>query len=212
MRTKTTSRSSNSLARSPRQTRARGVEVHGVPLLPVHSRVAAEPIPGTGAEAGPAVIDKCLSRIFVAAYLLTGSARRAETAVSESIRQLDVDATRGGWLSWNAVAAAITQEDADPRQAPDEAPAALPVELLRVLQLPLHLRQCFVLRVLMAMPRHRCGSLLRIDAEQVDAYSSLAAQELAAPVAKGDGPMGAAAAQGSFMGGPEAMLEEERLW
>jgi hypothetical protein len=56
---------------------------------------------------------------------------------------------------------------------------ALPVELLRVARLSPRLRQCFVLRVLMAMPRRYCAGLLRMDAEQVDANSCLAAQELA---------------------------------
>lgn len=158
---------------------------YGVPLLPTGCPANAAQTRGNGFEAGSVVIDKCLSRIFVAAYLLTGSAIRAETAVSESIQQLDIDATRGGWLSWKAVAAAMLREDADAQQTPHEAPVALPVELLRVLRLSPRLRQCYVLRVLMAMPRHYCASLLRVDAEQVDADSCLAAQELARAVTGG---------------------------
>lgn len=160
-------------------------EDYGVPLIPTYSAAGAAYTRGTAFEAGSLVIDKCLSRIFVAAYLLTGSAKQAETAVSESIQQLDIDATRGGWLSWKAVASAILRQDADTRNTPDEAPVALPDELLRVLRLSPRLRQCFVLRVLMAMPRHYCASLLRIDAEQVNEDSCLAAQELARTMAGG---------------------------
>jgi hypothetical protein len=64
---------------------------------------------------------------------------------------------------------------------------ALPVELLRVLRLSPRIRQCFVLRFLMAMPRQYCADLLRIDAEEVDANSCLAAQQLASIVVS-DGP------------------------
>jgi len=129
--------------------------------------------------AGSVVIDKSLSRMFVAAYLLTGSARQAEALVSESIRQLDIDATRDGRLSWKASAATALAEDPGSEQTPGEAPTALPVELQRVLRLSPRLRQCFVLRVLMAMPRSYCAGLLRMDADQVEANACLAAQELA---------------------------------
>ena len=56
------------------------------------------------------------------------------------------------------------------------------------MRLSRRLRQCFVLRVLMAMPRQYCAELLRIDAEQVDANCSLAAVELARLAAGGCGP------------------------
>jgi hypothetical protein len=165
-------------------------EDYGIPLLRTDCAAGAAYAQGTALEAGSVVIDRCLSRIFVAAYLLTGSAKQAETAVSESIQQLDINDTRGGWLSWKAVAAAIVREDPDARQTPEAAPVALPVELLRVLRLSPSLRPCFVLRVLMAMPRHYCASLLRIDAEQVDTDSCLAAQELAAIVVAEDDGLG----------------------
>ncbi len=125
------------------------------------------------------MIDRSLSKMFVAAYLLTGSARQAEAVVSESIQQLDVDATRAARLSWKAIAAAILRAEPNSEPVADEAPVALPVELLRVARLSPRLRQCFVLRVLMAMPCHYCAGLLRMGAEQVEANSSLAARELA---------------------------------
>lgn len=70
--------------------------------------------------------------------------------------------------------------DTDAEPTPGEAPAkALPAELLRVLRLSPRLRKCFVLRILMEMPRHYCAGLLQMDAGQVDANSRQAARELA---------------------------------
>jgi hypothetical protein len=159
-------------------------EDYGVPVPRMDGSGTLAEIQGTALEAGSVVIDKCLSRSFVAAYLLTGSAKQAEAVLSESIQHLDIAATRDGCLSWKAIAAAIKRGGADSESTLDEAPPALPAELLRVLRLSPRLRQCFVVRLLMAMPRHYCAGLLRIDARQVDAYSCLAAQELARIVAR----------------------------
>jgi len=156
---------------------------YGVPVP--RMEVSGTDIRGTDLAAGSVVIDKCLSRMFVAAYLLTGSAKKAEAVVLASIRKLDIQATRDGCLSWKAIAGAIVRRDRDSEQAPEEPPATLlPVEMIRVLRLSPRLRQCFVLRMLMSMPRHYCAGLLRIDAEQVDADSCQAARELANMVAE----------------------------
>jgi len=154
-------------------------ENYGVSVPRINSPGTVANIQGAALEAGSIVIDNCLSRLFVAAYLLTGSVKQAEWAISESIRQLDIHATRSGCLPWKTIAAAIVRGDPGSEQAPDEASSVLPVELLRVLRLSPRLRQCFVLRFLMAMPRQYCADLLRIDAEEVDANSCLAARELA---------------------------------
>ena len=154
-------------------------EDYGVPIPRIDGADTGTSTHGTPLAAGSIVIDKCLSRIFVAAYLLTGSAQQAEAMMLESIQQLDIDATRNGCLSWKSIAAAIARGCSGAEQRPDEPSTALPIELLRVLRLSPRLRQCFVLRVLMAMPRQYCADLLRIDAEEVDASSRLAAQKLA---------------------------------
>jgi len=155
----------------------------GVSVIPKHDSIAAADLQGTALEAGSVVIDHCLSRIFVAAYLLAGNARQAEAAVSESIERLDLAAARNGRLSWKTIAAAIMRSAPDSEPTSEEAPIALPVELQRVLRLSPRLRQCFVLRVLMAMPRHYCAGLLCVDAGQVEANSCLAARELASMAA-----------------------------
>ena len=147
--------------------------------VPVPGMNASANIQETVSAAGPVVIDKCLSRVFVAAYLLSGSAHHAEGIVLESIQQLDIQAVRSGCLSWKSIAAATLRGDPNSGEKLDEASALLPIELQRVLRLSPGLRQCFVLRVLMAMPRQYCAGLLRIDAEEVDVNSYLAARELA---------------------------------
>jgi len=158
-------------------------EDYGVPVFQMEGLAAMASVQRTGIAGGAIVIDQCLSRAFVAAYLRTCSARQAEAAVSESIQRLDIDATRAGLLSWKAIAAATLRADPIAGHTFDEAPVALPIELLRVARLSPLIRQCFVLRVLMAMPRNYCAGLLRMDAEQVDINSCLAAQELAGIIA-----------------------------
>jgi len=145
-------------------------EDYGVPVPRMDGSDWVANIQGAASAVGSIMLDQCRSRIFAAAYLLTGSAKQAEAAML---------ATSGGCLSWKAIAAAIVRGDPDSGQPSDEASPPLPLELLRVLRLSPRLRQCFVLRVLMAMPRQYCAGLLGIDAEEVDANSRLAAQKLA---------------------------------
>lgn len=167
---------------------------HSSSMSPEHPSCAEEYgalVARTGAEvsapgflAGSVVIDNCLSRVLVATYLLTGCAASAETHMPHSLQQWD------GCLPWKAIARAIAQACPDSKPSPVEAPALQP-EMLRVLRLPSPLRQCFVLRVLMAMPGQYCARLLRIEAAQVDVNTHLAARELAsmaasaAPLARG---------------------------
>jgi len=152
-------------------------EDYGVLVSSIHASSAD--LDGTALEAGSVVIDGSISRTFVAAYLLTGSARRAEQLVIDSIRRLDVQAIRSGRLSWKALDAAFLEGDSEPEQAPDETPSVhLPAELSRVLRLTARRRQCFVLRFLMAMPRAYCAELLRIETADVDIHCTLAAREL----------------------------------
>ena len=152
-------------------------EDYGVPIAWTQS--STTDFDATALQAGSVVIDGSLSRIFVAAYLLTGSARRAEQLMLGSIRQLDIQRVPGGRLSWKALGAAFLESGSEPEQTPDDTPwMPLPAELRRVLRLSTRRRHCFVLRFLMAMPRAYCAGLLRMDAAEVDALCALAAREL----------------------------------
>ena len=154
------------------------VEDYGVPVREM--RPPGTNVHGIGLTTGSVLLDRSLSKIFVAAYLLTGSEKQAECLVLESIRGLDIQSFRNGRLSWKALDAAIAWEGAGSEHAAGAAPSMrLPVELARVLRLSPRLRQCFVLRFLMAMPPAYCAGLLRLETEQVDANCALAARELA---------------------------------
>jgi DNA-directed RNA polymerase specialized sigma24 family protein len=119
---------------------------------------------------------------FVTAILLTGSVKHAEKAMLEGIRSLDIDATPEEELLLSIVSAAMGPRQWSGRRPPAEmayVSSLLPVELQRVLRLPMDLRHCFVLRFLLAMPREFCARLLGLDVVTVDQDASLAAQELA---------------------------------
>ena len=88
-------------------------EDYGVPVPGMGGSAVASNIQGTDLEAGSLVIDRCPSRMFAAAYLLSGSVRQAEAVLSESISQLNIKATRDGCLSWKAIAGAILRGDPD---------------------------------------------------------------------------------------------------
>jgi DNA-directed RNA polymerase specialized sigma24 family protein len=55
----------------------------------------------------------------------------------------------------------------------------LPIEVQNVLQLPTSVRQCFVLRLLLAMPEDFSARLVGLDVGAVDRNIALAAQALA---------------------------------
>lgn len=59
-----------------------------------------------------------------------------------------------------------------------QASFGLPLELQRVLRLPTDLRQCFVLRLLVAMSREFCARVLGLDVAAFDHKVCLAAQTL----------------------------------
>jgi DNA-directed RNA polymerase specialized sigma24 family protein len=125
---------------------------------------------------------KSLWMTFIMAILLTGSVKHAEMAMLEGIRSLDIDVTPEEERLPTIISAAM-----DPRQwsgprLPEEmahAASLLPVELQRVLRLPMDLRHCFVLRLLLPMPRESCARLLGLDVGTVNRNTSLAAQALA---------------------------------
>ena len=158
-------------------------EDYGVPVLATRGTPDVADLQGTGLKAGSVVVDGHPSSVFVAAYLLTGSAKQAATAAADSVQRPVIASTRDICPSWKAAAPAIMRGDPNAEQPLDEAPVSIPAELRPVLRLSPRLRQCFVLRVLMAMPANYCSGLLQMDVEEVDANSCMAARELAAMAA-----------------------------
>ena len=110
------------------------------------------------------------NRAYIAAFLLSGSAERAEAAVLESIRLMNSDVASGEELLQDAVHAAIELEEICGQRVGELGldSSTLPFELQCVLHLPQYPRQCLVLRVLVRLPRDTCARLLRSELNQID--------------------------------------------
>ena len=116
------------------------------------------------------VLRDAANRAYITAFLLSGSAERAEAAVLESIRLMNSDVASGEELLQDAVHAAIELEEICGQRVGELGldSSTLPFELRCVLHLPQYHRQCLVLRVLVRMPRETCARLLRSELNQVD--------------------------------------------
>ena len=112
---------------------------------------------------------------FRTAHLLTGTLQLAERAVLQGIDRLDPDRISEDSLLQNTIAAALRINSSEP--APAESMD--PVEMRAVLRLPEELRQCFVLRVLVRLPRPACARLLELNAGVIEDYTCAALQRLA---------------------------------
>ena len=123
-------------------------------------------------------INEAVQRMFLAAFLLTGSAAGAEYVVQESISNAD-----GANVSCEAafqamLLAAVATRPARFQQQETEL-LSLPAELRGVLLLPPELRQSFVLRLLLGLSVSQCSKMLSLDARQVESNAVSAALALA---------------------------------
>jgi hypothetical protein len=120
-----------------------------------------------------------IDKAFITAFLLSGNAARAEAAVLKGVGGMYSD--RQGEAMLQGVVKAAIERGAPLWQGPklpEPELSRLPLELQRVIRLPLFLRQCFVLRVLVKFPRELCADLLSSDAGQVDRGACAAMLEL----------------------------------
>jgi len=118
---------------------------------------------------------------FRATLLLTGSLAQAEGAMLDAVHSLGHEEEPDEALFVRAIKAALTagRQASARAQDLDLASSVLPLELRRVLLLPLELRHCFVLRFLAGFSREDCAKLLRLKIERVDDSVCAAAQALA---------------------------------
>jgi hypothetical protein len=126
--------------------------------------------------------NETLENAFIVGLLLTGSIERTETAVLESVRfscpddlfgetlfrrvlygSLEMGAETSGSSRWNEL---------------NRAMSILPFELRCVLALPQDLRHCFVMRILVGLPREVCAWLLHIDIPEINQRTQSAMLEL----------------------------------
>jgi hypothetical protein len=99
-----------------------------------------------------------INRAFLAAYLLTGGAEQAERAMMEAIA-LWSPGQSDNELFELVLPAAVEGTAGDVEEIPngaDSPDTPLPAELQAVLRLAPQLRQCYVWRVLVGLPRLAC--------------------------------------------------------
>jgi len=122
------------------------------------------------------------SRAFVTAFLLVGDAERAEAAVLKSIASTNFDDESGDEMIRKTVNDAMEPDEMPGRFSGTLEPAfsMLPLQLQRVMQLPHYLRQCFVLRVLVGLPREVCARLLHSNIGEIDRCARAAMLQLPA--------------------------------
>ena len=126
--------------------------------------------------------DHAISRAFLTAHLLTANRKQAESAVLEAILHCDLEAgTEEAFLYRVAYAAIQVQVEYESSNVGEPVPAESlpPVELQAVLDLSPQLRRCFVLRVLVGLPRQVCARLLHLSVLIVDQYTCAALERLA---------------------------------
>jgi len=126
--------------------------------------------------------DEVLRNTFIAALLITGSPERGEAAVSHALESATIDSVDETDLLLKTIAAALEYTRQLPLPSPHQrqmAATMLCSRLLSVLLLPVQYRQCFVLRILAAMPNVICADLLLLTPSDIDAKAGLAAQFLA---------------------------------
>ena len=129
-----------------------------------------------------------LNRAFTLAVFLTGSIKSAEAAVLRAICALEAGDVHGDGLVSGTVEACVHIQRGLAARADGEMViyrAALPVELQRVLQLPLEMRQCFVLRNLVGLSLKASAGLLDLEPQEVTARTSAAMRDLAV-IAEGE--------------------------
>jgi hypothetical protein len=119
---------------------------------------------------------------FTAAILLTGSVHAAEAALLCVIRSAGAGELSGAELQNKVAVWAIGSRGSEPRRSPEELARVsrlLPAELRNVLLLPRNLRYCFVLRLLMTLPREMCARLLNRESAAIERDTCLAARAVA---------------------------------
>jgi DNA-directed RNA polymerase specialized sigma24 family protein len=124
-----------------------------------------------------------IRRVWTAAFLLSGDATQAEDAVADAILSTDTDDFETEAFMTRVLSLSIQRSRNSSKrsiQKTSEIWVTLPAELQHVLSLPLRLRDCFVLRVLIGLPRETCHQMLQVNDEELGNFVCLALAQLAA--------------------------------
>jgi hypothetical protein len=124
-----------------------------------------------------------LGRVLTAAVLLSGDMTQAEDAVADAILALDTDGFETEAFLLCVSILSIQRSRNSPKRSirrTGEISITLPTKLQNVLNLSLKLRHCFVLRVLLGLPKKTCSQMLQVDDDELEKSVSSAAAQLVA--------------------------------
>jgi hypothetical protein len=124
-----------------------------------------------------------LGTVLTAAVLLSGDITQAEDAAADAILALDTDDFETDALLTCILMLSIQRSHSSPKGPSGQTSgisATLPAELQNILCLSSKFRHCFVLRVLLGLPKETCHQMLQIDDDEFKQAISSAAVQLAA--------------------------------
>jgi hypothetical protein len=116
-------------------------------------------------------IAQTLTTAFLTARLLTGSMTAAEDSVTGALDRWDPVGSPESFLE--AVAEAASKYDGRGSDS-----HGLPRELQGVVGLSINNRRCFVLRILLGLPKCRCEQMLGLSAREIDESTCAALKTL----------------------------------
>jgi len=118
---------------------------------------------------------------FLAALLVAGDSEQAEAATEYAIRSIDGRGVSDAALIVGALKAAILSSRERPARTwdLDGQLSFLPPALKPLSRLAMEHRHCFVLRILVGLPRDECSRLLGCAPKQIDEGTGAAMVELA---------------------------------
>lgn len=124
-----------------------------------------------------------MGRVWTTVFLLSGDATQAEDAVADAILSSDTDDFETeGFMTCVLILSIQRSRNTSKRsiRKTSEIWVTLPAELQNVLSLPLRLRHCFVLRVLIGLPRETCQQMLQVNDDELENSVCSAVVQLAA--------------------------------
>ncbi len=128
------------------------------------------------------ITPESLGQLFITALLITGSAQRAEAAVLQAIEATNLSELSVETLLERTVSVSLAGQIAHPRvNLRHPAISSLPVELRNVLNLATDCRRCFVLSVLLDLPREVTATMLQTEVCRIDELLYTAARALTFP-------------------------------
>jgi len=140
------------------------------------------PQPVSKALQGETALPRIIGHAFWAALLLTADVNRAEQAVTQAIECWNLATESDAALFRRAIhnAAVSTGDEAMAISQSSVAESLLPIKLRRIVRLPLYVRQCYVLRVLIGFSVQTVSYLLDMVDDEVRRFTCMGLRQVAA--------------------------------